>query len=305
MAGRISARARRNSARTQHLLGVLMLCAAVLGAAAIIRASREQKPREQPVAPVVGGFDTVSIPVPAEYVPAGKRMREVRFHSITFPAHQVPQGALTAIDEIRDSVATTALPANLPLFRENFSAAGGAVNPVVERIPPGMRAMTIRVDATSAVEGWAGSGSTVDVLLVERDSTTVVAEKVRVLSAERSVAPVEGAAAPSVPSTITLLVSQEQCLAINTAIPRGKIAFALRSTKDEESWQSTSFTAEKLKSAFSIPDKRAQVTGYVEVVEPNSRRSFALADGRWTRTERIPEGFLVDSGRHGGREKVE
>lgn len=77
----------------------------------------------------------------------------------------------------------------------------------------------MRVDATSSVEGWAGSGSLVDVLLIQKDRTTVVAEKVKVLSSERSSSPVEGGASPSVPSTATLLVTQEQCLAINTAIP--------------------------------------------------------------------------------------
>ena len=105
--------------------------------------------------------------------------------------------------------------------------------------------------------------------------------------------PVEGAAAPNVPSTVTLLVTQEQCLAINTAIPRGKIAFALRSTKDEEDWQSTSFTAEKLKGASTSQDKRANVTGYVEIQEHETKRSFALADGKWMKTEGLPDGFLL------------
>ena len=44
-------------------------------------------------------------------------------------------------------------------------------------------------------------------VLVEQSQTTVIAEKVKVLSAERSVTPVEGSEAPSVPSTITLLVT--------------------------------------------------------------------------------------------------
>ena len=242
--------------------------------------------------PIVGAFDSVALPVPVEYVPAGKRVREVHFKSVNFPRQQVPQGALTSLDPVADAITVAALPANLPLFRENFTQNGSALNPVVERIPPGMRAMTIRVDATTAVEGWAGSGSIVDVLLVEKDRTSVVAEKVKVLSAERSVVPVEGASAPSVPSTVTLLVSQEQCLAINTAIPRGKIAFALRSTKDDDNWRDLSFTAERL-NGVATSERKAVVTGYLEIEGKDANQSFALADGKWTKTETVPQGFLV------------
>ena len=157
--------------------------------------------------------------------------------------------------------------------------------------------MTVRVDVTSSVEGWAGSGSVVDVLLVEKDRTTVVAEKIRILSAERSVSPVEGSGAPSVPSTATLLVTQEQCLAINTAIPLGKIAFALRSNHDEESWIDVTYSSERLKGGASAAKLSGSISGYASLGGTEGSRSFALADGKWIRAESVPEGFLVNSER--------
>ena len=261
-----------------NLVGVFILSASILIAAGMMSRRSTEVEASESVMPVVAEYDTVALPVPMAYVPAGTKLREVHFKQMRFPAHQIPPGALLSIDGLEEAVAIAALPANLPLFRENLNIGVTLTNPVIERIPQGMRAMTIRVDETSAVEGWAGSGSIVDVLLVQSHKTSVIAERVKILSAERSVAPVEGAASPTVPSTVTLLVTQDQCLAINTAIPLGKIAFALRSTKDEEGWSSTAFTAESLRGGPRTPEARNSISGFARVEDREGGRSFALTD---------------------------
>src|SRR5690606_1867492 len=154
---------------------------------------------------------------------------------------------------------------------------------------------TLRVDATSAVEGWAVAGAIVDVLLVTKEGATVVAEQVKILSAERSVvSPDEGQ--PRVPSTVTVLVSQEQCLALNAAVNLGKIAFALRSSQDEGTWKSPQYEAARLKSL-----KEAQVfegaRGYIRVKQPdNEIESYTLTGGRWVKSDVRPEGFFEAEG---------
>ena len=274
-----------------------LIALAVLASAIIIAAGyrRPSAPPES-AAPRAAEFETVDILVPVEPVAAGTRVRDIRFKTVPFPRHQMPPGAITDIASFSDAAAIAPLPAGLPLFSANFSAKARINNPVLERIPPGMRAMTIRVDATTAVEGWAGSGSVVDVLLIEKNRTSVIAEKVTVLSAERSVSPVEGQTAPNVPSTVTLLVSQEQCLSINTAIPLGKIAFALRSTRDETGWAETSFSAERLKAA-APSDRPQSISGYIAIKDGTAKAgtetAYALNNGKWVRTEIVPEGFLA------------
>jgi len=292
MPGRISNTSRSNRGHRSSLSGVLIIAVAIICAAFIFQSRAPESRVEASVPIVVGEFDTVSLPVPSVFVPAGTKVKDIRVRNVTFPSHQVPSGALTSVREHLEAVTLAPLPANLPLFKENFSLLGAAKNPVIERIPAGMRAMTIRVDATSSVEGWAGSGAVVDMLLVEKDRTTVVAEKVKVLSAERSVFPVEGAAAPNVPSTVTVLVTQEQCLAINTAIPRGKLAFALRSGSDEENWSDTVYTAERLTGGVTVETKEG-VSGFVSVEDAGGTSSFALANGKWVRASVIPEGFFA------------
>jgi len=271
---------------------MLCLAAGMVAAAFIMSRKGAVVEARETQTQVVAQFDTVAVPVPVDMVPAGAKVSEIKLHMVSFPKHQLPQGALVSLAGYLDAVTTSPLPANIPLFKENLNATALSKNPVIERIPAGMRAMTIRVDATSAVEGWAGSGAVVDVLLVEKDKTSVIAENVKILSAERTVSPVEGAASPNVPSTVTLLVTQEQCLAINTAIPLGRIAFALRGGKDSENWSSTTFTAENLKGGATISDsKRGTIKGVIAV---KGEKSFALADGKWIKTEVVPEGFFVE-----------
>lgn len=289
---------RNNRGRNlQNMAGLFLVLIAVVLAGFMFRTGQGPTSTTVVSNPVVGEFDTVSIPVPADPVPPGVRVQAIKFKYVSFPRHQVPAGALRDLSPILNGTTIAMLPANIPLFQENFSLTGIA-NPVTEKIPAGMRAMTIKVDATSAVEGWAGSGTVVDVLLVEGDRTSVVAERVKILSAERKVAPIEGAASPNVPTTVTLLVSQEQCLAINTALPRGRISFALRNNKDDEQWVDTSYTADRLKGG-SVTDEKTSVTGYATVKNADGSRSYALANGRWVNTHTVPDGFLVAQGNEG------
>jgi Flp pilus assembly protein CpaB len=271
----------------------LILAAAIVFATLVLNRRDTEVEAAVPSQIIVAQYDTVMLPVPAEPIAAGVRLKDVRFKNVSFPKQQIPEGAVESLDGVINSVSLVAIPADLPLFRSNLTTLGHVTNPVVEKIPPGMRAMTIRVDATSAVEGWAGSGSIVDVLLVEKDRTTVVAEMVKILSAERSVSPVDGTVAPNVPSTVTLLVTQEQCLAINTAIPLGRIAFALRSSQDLEKWLSTKYTPDSLRGGAASGDKRIAINGFVSMSGQESQRNFVLSDGKWIATDVVPDGFFA------------
>ncbi len=282
-----------------NLLGSALLSFAVIFAAFLF--NRKSAKVEAAVNPamIVAQYDTVILPVPVESVTAGTKIKNIRFKNVAFPKQQVPDGAISSIDSYLEASALSPLPANLPLFERNLSHAAYNSNPVLDKIPPGMRAMTIKVDATSSVEGWAGSGSVVDVILVEKNRSTVIAEMVKILSAERSVSPVEGGAAPNVPSTVTLLVTQEQLLAMTTAIPLGRIAFALRSSNDSEKSTLTRFSADSLRGGSVLKDKSGIITGFVStahskqgVVNEGNRQGFILSDGKWIKSDVVPQGFF-------------
>ena len=286
MAARVSRSSIRRYSAAGTAFGALALALGVGGLA--YSAGKSGGSQRAPRA-FVPEFSVVEVPVPERPVPVGAVLRDVPLRLEKYPEHQLPRGAVRDLATARDRVALVALPAGLPIVAENIGTLDEAANPILGHIPPGMRAMTVRVDATTAVEGWVRGGSTVDVLLVEKGKTSVVAEKVKVISAERSLSPLNGGGAAAVPSTVTLLVTQEQCLAINTAVPLGKISFALRSSRDAEGWRDTRFAPEDL----SPSSGGAKVEGVVSVGSGRDEQRFALVNGAWLPADSVPEGFLL------------
>jgi len=298
MATRVSGSQIRRYSSAGTLLGVLAIACGVGSAAYVAGKRLTPTPMREQYKAFVPEYNTVEVPVPVRPVPAGTFVRDIKVKMEKFPDHQLPEGALKDLRLLGESVTLVALPGGLPIMEANIGSQDEATNPILGRIPPGMRAMTVKVDATTAVEGWARSGSIVDVLLVEKTKTTVVAEQVRVISAERSLSPVDSGRGPGtnggVPSTVTLLVTQEQCLAINTAVPLGKIAFALRSSKDAEQWRDTHFSSDDL-SQHKKPVGKARVGGVVTFGNGSDRKQYALVDGDWIPADTVPQGFFLKS----------
>ena len=138
--------------RTQSggMLNMVLLCVTAIVCALLLNQRSEVQVSDNQMKPaIVAEFDTVSVPVPAQYVPTGTKLRAVQFQQIAYPRHQLPVGALVSLEGYLDSTTIAPLPANLPIFPENITKDGVSSNPVVESIPAGMRAITIQVDATS------------------------------------------------------------------------------------------------------------------------------------------------------------
>lgn len=283
-----------------RMLGLASLCVGMSLAAYQLGRGYVSVPVVERQRAFVPEFNVVQIPVPRDPVSAGTSVRNIPVRMEQFPEHQLPEAAVRDLREYQDAVTLVALPGGLPIVASNLGAPDEISNPIVGRIPPGMRAMTVRVDATAAVEGWVRSGSIVDVLLVQAARTTVVAEQVKVISAERSLSPGDESSQAPIPSTVTLLVTQDQCLAINTAVALGKIAFALRSARDPESWKTTQFSADSL-SYDRRPSRDSRISGVVSVGSGADKRSFALVDGAWVPTDGIPTGFLLGEKAHDSR----
>ena len=91
---------------------------------------------------------------------------------------------------------------------------------------------------------------------------------------------------------MTLLVTQEQCLAINTASSLGKISFAMRSRSDDAGWRSTEFGASDL-SRGDAPKVAPRVRGAVSIGSGATKKTYALMEGRWIPAAEAPTGFLV------------
>lgn len=235
---------------------------------------------------IVGSFDTVDVFVPVNPVARGTQLEQVHFKKIKYPSHQVPIGAIDDPAKYLTYFATVSLPAGLPIDPQNLSPVRMGSNPVAEKIPTGMRAMTVKVDPTSLVNGWAGPGSLVDVALLTPERSQVIAERIRILSTEKFVAQVDGAPAEGLPSTATILVNQGQALAISAALPHGKLIFLLRNVQDDGEWARKEFDIGQLEQPMVSKDFK----GFISVKEG---ASFALEDEGWVPVIQAPTGALV------------
>ena len=198
--------------------------------------------------------ETITLPVPSRPVALGEKLSDVPFINIPWPKNRFSEEYLKNEVQLKELYATSPLAKLTPIAKSSVTTEVLDRNAVVEGIPEGMRAITVKVDAESAVEGWAQSGNFVDVILLKSSKQSniglealVIAENVRILSAGRSANPSgASASAPRTPSTVTLLTSQEEALKIKTASNIGKLTFALRGIGDKDPAQAVSLSQKSL-----------------------------------------------------------
>lgn len=116
-------------------------------------------------------------------------------------------------------------------------AAENAGSGLPALIPPGMRAMSVRVNEVVAVAGFVVPGTRVDVLLTGNPSgasesqTTTVLENVAVIAAGQKLER-NAAGEPQSTPVITLLVSPDDAQKLTLASSQGHIQLALRNPVD-------------------------------------------------------------------------
>ena len=221
---------------------------------------------------LVSDYDVVSLPVLTRELAAGESFEKAEIVSIKWPKQYLAGSVVSEIEQLKGKRSSLRLAAFSPIPSSALKERTAAENQVVQRIPDGMRAVSIRVDSESAVEGWARPGSRVDVIVLYEHASgrkqveaKVIAENIEVLSAggiQRSTIGMETQA----PRTVTLLVSQRDTLAIKTASNLGRLTLSLRGSSDSS-------------PAFERNMSRAQLIGDT-ILKPETDTAFrGLATG--------------------------
>ncbi|MCS6894463.1 MAG: Flp pilus assembly protein CpaB [Deltaproteobacteria bacterium] len=219
----------------------------------------------------------IEVPAPKNFIPAGSELRIEDFEMVKVPASSVTDNIITDRKAFKGVSAKTDLLAGQPVKSSSLVSSKKVSSVLQEKIPAGMRAMTLDVDATTSVEGWALPGSVVDILLVKPNGKThLVAERVQIISVGGNL---EGDPSnPNMAKTLTILVTQEQALAIASALPLGRLAFTLRGVSDEQFWKIRHFDADKLGSTAS---PTARLEGIVKFTDQNGKEMvYTLSDGK-------------------------
>lgn len=233
----------------------------------------------------------ILLPVPSRQVAIGEQLRTVPLEQARWPKDLGTRHYVTDTSQLTDSVAVTALIAGSPIALDSVSVNHTESNAVVEGIPVGMRAITVRVDIESAVEGWARSGNFVDVILLR--STTdpnlgleakVIAENVRILSAGRSTTPLtKEPSAAQPPATVTLLVDQTNALRIKAAASIGRLTFSLRGQGDQAPTLARLISQRDLiPSSGTSPSEKIRFAGTAR--GPDGQAYVLTSDSQWLKS---------------------
>jgi pilus assembly protein CpaB len=182
---------------------------------------------------------TRPVVVAAADLDVGAELRREDIRVIDWPANAVPA---TAIGDPKDVIGRgIVLPVieNEPILPNKLASqdAGGGLPPA---IPPGLRAISVRVNEVIGVAGYVLPGTRVDVVATvsptgsSQDMTSkVVLTNVQVLAAGTKIERNGDRDKPMPVSVVTLLVNPEEAERITLASTEGKIQLALRNPLDK------------------------------------------------------------------------
>jgi pilus assembly protein CpaB len=184
----------------------------------------------------VGNEPGVDVVVAADDIAVGTKLEDRNVRMARFPQSVVPPGAYTKISQVSGRGVI------LPISKGEFIlpsklAAPNAGSGLPSLIPPGMRAVSVRVNDVVSVAGFVQPGSRVDVLATgatgggnDRQTTTVL-ENVAVIAVGKSLER-SSTGESQVAPVITLLVSPDDAQRLTLASQEGRIQLALRNPLD-------------------------------------------------------------------------
>lgn len=271
---------------------VSIVCAIVL-ITLLVSSKDEADAVQKPVMPVATdgiNLGNVELVVPVDPVPEGTKLSTVKTTLMHWPSAQVPEGAVRRDDDVQDLYAKVDLPAKQPILRANLTSvalAGG----IADRIPEGHRAVTMEVDATSGVEGWATPGAHVDVLVTFHDpadgkkKTQIVIEDAVVISYNGDTKrTVRDGHRPSQSGTVTLSVEVSDAVKLYTARALGKIGLMLRNSSDRKSVGETVVSVDDFSKRVEAPAPtpvQEAPKGFARFVDKDGKVKELELTNRW------------------------
>jgi pilus assembly protein CpaB len=204
----------------------------------------------QPQQPVI---DTKKIVVAKEALRYGVELTAEMLVEIDWPSNALPDGAFASIADITASgrrLMLSPVEPNEPILAAKLSGADGRAT-LANRLEPGKRAVTIRVDDISGVAGFVTPGDRVDVLMTRQQNgaprasdesqgavpqngefaSDVILEDIKVLTTDQNAD--ERSTTPGVVRAVTVEVSSQQAQKVAIAQQSGTLYLLLRAAGDQ------------------------------------------------------------------------
>ena len=171
----------------------------------------------------------------------GSELRRDDLTVVKWPANAVPEGAFSDVAQIVGRGLIVSVVRNEVILPAKLASkeAGSGLPPI---IPPGKRAVSVKVNEVIGVAGYVLPGTHVDVVATaspsnkpEDTTTKVVLSNVEVLTAGTRLEQKGDEGKPVQVTVVTLLVTPEESERLTLASTEGKIQLALRNPLDGDS----------------------------------------------------------------------
>lgn len=179
--------------------------------------------------------DTRDLVVAAHLLPVGISLKPADLKLVKVPVDQFPRGGFSKLEEVVDRPVALSILPDEPVPDGRLAPKGSGTG-IAPAIPPGMRAVSVKVNEVIGVAGFVLPGMRVDVLATGRPPrqegsvTRTVLQDILVLSAGKNTEPDARGQAVNAP-VVTLLVTPEQ--AETTALAsEWRIQLVLRNGSD-------------------------------------------------------------------------
>ncbi|MBK9168321.1 MAG: Flp pilus assembly protein CpaB [Bryobacterales bacterium] len=177
--------------------------------------------------------------VAAEPLNIGMSIKPSQVKVVQVPTDLLPKQAFTKVEEVLERPVISNILPDEPIVEGRLAPLGSGIG-LAPIIPPGMRAVAVRVNEVVGVAGFVLPGMRVDVLVTgkpqnsgDNDSrTTTVLQNITVLSANQQMQSERGQAINA--TVVTLLVTPDQAETLTLAGNEGRIQLALRTPIDQK-----------------------------------------------------------------------
>ena len=242
----------------------------------------------------------VDVVVAANDLQVGARIEDRDLKLVHFPDGSVPNGIFHKMSSVVGRGVVQKIYRGEFVLPEKL-AGENAGSGLPSLIPPGMRAVPVRVNEVVSVAGFVVPGTRVDVLLTGNPSnsgeqqTTTVLQNVAVVANGPNLER-DSSGGPGTGSVITLLVSPDDAQKLALAQSQGKIQLALRNPLDtrEQDLMATNTNAlyKGLPAPAPPPKTQQKVKQHTSVKAPAAPSSYTVdvIEGDKTIPTKLDEG---------------
>lgn len=246
--------------KTTRVLLILAL-ALLSGLAAGYAALRYVSGRPTAVAASSRG-ETVPVVLASQDLPLGRVLEEEDLRVVQWPAGALPTGFAGSKEELMGRSLISDVKTNEAILASKLADSG--LLGIIPLIPPGMRALSIRVDQIVGVAGFVTPQTRVDIILIMTPTgsqdpvSKVILQNIQALAAGAEIQETADGRPVTVP-VVTVLVTPEQAEKLALASHEGEIRLALRNTLDLESVQTAGERGSRLFAGVESPLARPTV----------------------------------------------